>query len=1017
MPIIPGTRLGPYEIVDLLGAGGMGEVWRARDTRLGREVAVKVLPEEFVDDVERAARFQREAQLLAAFNHPNIAGIYSFERADGIRLLVMELVPGETVKQLLAKGPIPVPRALVIARDIADALDAAHAKGILHRDLKPANVKVTPEGKVKLLDFGLAKAFAGGMAAIDSSESPTLGIDTTKQGMVLGTASYMSPEQTRGRTLDRRSDVWSFGCLLYEMLAGKKAFTGDSVSDVLVAILDREPDWDALPPDTPRSVVELLKSCLTKRLDERLPDLAHARQQLDLVRMGRTTLIPAAAGSFSRPRRRPLPFALGAGAVLLLVAAIVWVAFRERSSKALPATKLLAVLPATDFTGRPDGRALADGISTSLQQRLNPVPGVSIMLASGAEAARETDPAKVARDRGANLLVQPSVQRSGDRLRLSYSLRSDSSPIQIDAGDVDGPESDLFALQDALAKKLVSSLQLRFAGGGTPPREEIAKGPSQSDYVTALGYLERSGDKDSVQKAIDLLTKIPNGEGSALVQAALGRAYLNAYELSRETTRIQAARTAAERASSLDPGLPEAQITLGQVLTAAGRNAQAVAVIQNVLAKDPGSVPALMALVPALQKSNDSAGAERAALRLVELRPTSWEAFNKLGWLYFLNSRYEKAAEAFQRAIALNPDVASVHLNLGAALLRLDRFDEARVALDNSIRIHPVPQAYSNLGVAHYLLGHFPEAAASFQRAVDLSPKNFRWHIYLGDALWQIPGQAGTRARRLRGGAPARHRGARGEPLRRREHRPPRPVSRTDGRAREGLVRDPAGRRAGPGGRKRPRDRRRGRHGPREEGRGPRVAPEGRRAWLWPRRDPARPGLCRSPRRARVREARARCTCRTRRTDLNPQHRSETMRTNARSLQAAVAALFLAATAVAVSGCATRCPPTGRRQPENVLVWLDEGGRKIRRQDRQGSHVHLREGKDWAQWISLDGNEVGVVFKKESPFAEPPTPISNKDPEVGTAQERDGVTCLRLHCHVEGGSRQQVQSRPAHRGC
>ena len=480
MPIIPGTRLGPYEIVDLLGAGGMGEVWRARDTRLGREVAVKVLPEEFVDDVERAARFQREAQLLAAFNHPNIAGIYSFERADGIRLLVMELVPGETVKQLLAKGPIPVPRALVIARDIADALDAAHAKGILHRDLKPANVKVTPEGKVKLLDFGLAKAFAGGMAAIDSSESPTLGIDTTKQGMVLGTASYMSPEQTRGRTLDRRSDVWSFGCLLYEMLVGKKAFTGDSVSDVLVAILDREPDWDALPPDTPRSVVELLKSCLTKRLDERLPDLAHARQQLDLVRMGRTTLIPAVAGPFSRPRRRPLPFALGAGAVLLLVAAIVWVAFRERSSKALPATKLLAVLPATDFTGRPDGRALADGISTSLQQRLNPVSGVSIMLASDAEAARETDPAKVARDRGANLLVQPSVQRSGDRLRLSYSLRSDSSPIQIDAGDVDGPESDLFALQDALAKKLVSSLQLRFAGGGRRHARRSRRGPHRA---------------------------------------------------------------------------------------------------------------------------------------------------------------------------------------------------------------------------------------------------------------------------------------------------------------------------------------------------------------------------------------------------------------------------------------------------------------------------------------------------------------------------------------------------------
>jgi len=211
MPISPGTRIGPFEISDALGAGGMGEVWRARDMRLGREVAIKVLPEAFADDRERIARFQREAQLLAAFNHPNIAAIHSFESVDGVRLLVMELVPGETIRELLSKGPLPLPRAVAIAHDVAEALGAAHAKGILHRDLKPSNVKVTPEGKVKLLDFGLAKAFAGGTPASDISESPTLGVDTTKQGMVLGTVSYMSPEQTRGRALDRRSDVWSFG--------------------------------------------------------------------------------------------------------------------------------------------------------------------------------------------------------------------------------------------------------------------------------------------------------------------------------------------------------------------------------------------------------------------------------------------------------------------------------------------------------------------------------------------------------------------------------------------------------------------------------------------------------------------------------------------------------------------------------------------------------------------------------------------------------------------------------------
>ena len=746
MPISPGTRIGPFEISDALGAGGMGEVWRARDMRLGREVAIKVLPEAFADDRERIARFQREAQLLAAFNHPNIAAIHSFESVDGVRLLVMELVPGETIRELLSKGPLPLPRAVAIAHDVAEALGAAHAKGILHRDLKPSNVKVTPEGKVKLLDFGLAKAFAGGTPASDISESPTLGVDTTKQGMVLGTVSYMSPEQTRGRALDRRSDVWSFGCLVYEMLSGKKAFTGETVSDVLVAILDREPDWEALPPDTPRPVVELLKSCLAKRLDERLPDLAHARGQLDLVRIGRTTLLPATAGSLSRPRRRPASLAIGGLAVLSVAATIVYVTFRERAGRALPSTKLLAVLPASDFTGKPNGPLRAAGISASLRGKLQRVAGIQIMLASDALAARETDAVKVARDTGANLVLQPSVRQVGDRIQLSYSLALASSPLQIDAGEVTGPESDLFDLENELAKRICSSLELRYAGGGTPLREEIAGGSSQSDYFTALGHLERYDDPAQVQRAIDLLLKIPGRENSALVQAALGRAYLASYNLSKDVPLAERARSAAERAIAIDPGLPEAQVTLGQVLTVSGQYAEAVAVIRRALAKDPRSVPALLALVSALQRSKDPAGAEQTALRLVELQPTSWAGFNRLGTMYFLGSRYEKAAEAYRRAIALNPDVARVHLNLGAVLLRLGRFEEALAALDASIRIRPVPQAYSNVGVAHYLLGRFPEAAASFQRAVDLAPKNYRWHIYLGDALSQIPEQT-VRAR------------------------------------------------------------------------------------------------------------------------------------------------------------------------------------------------------------------------------------------------------------------------------
>ena len=463
----PGTRLGPYEVVALLGAGGMGEVYRARDTRLGRDIALKVLPEAFASDRERVTRFQREAQLLAALNHPHIASIYSFETVDSVRVIVMELVPGETIRELLHKGPLPLPRALAFAGDVAEALGAAHAKGILHRDLKPSNVKVTPEGRVKLLDFGLAKAFAPGLGGSDLSESPTLEAGASQKGVILGTAPYMSPEQARGAELDARSDVWAFGCLVFEMLTGKKAFHGPTASDVLVAILDREPDWNALPPDTPPPVVELLKACLAKRVDERLPDLAHARKQIDLVRTGQTPLLPMAAVSSPRVPSRSLRFASGSFALLAVAAGITWLALRDRAGRALPSTKLLAVLPAADFTGRSDGRQLCDGFSVSLRSKLQRVSGVSIMLPAAARL--ETDAAKVARDTGANLILAPSARKSGDQVQLSYSLALATSPVQIDAGEVTGLESDWFRLENELFARICGSLELGLAAGSGPP--------------------------------------------------------------------------------------------------------------------------------------------------------------------------------------------------------------------------------------------------------------------------------------------------------------------------------------------------------------------------------------------------------------------------------------------------------------------------------------------------------------------------------------------------------------------
>jgi Tol biopolymer transport system component len=282
MALASGTKLGSYEIVAQIGAGGMGEVYQAHDTKLGRDVAIKVLPEAFAHDPERLSRFQREAKMLAALNHPNIATIHGLEQSGGTSYLVMELVSGETLAERVKRdGAVPIEEALTIAKQIAEALEAAHEKGIIHRDLKPANVKVTPEGKVKVLDFGLAKAFEGDATNEDIGNSPTLSMAATMQGVILGTAAYMSPEQARGKAVDKRTDIWAFGCVLYDLLTGKQAFHGEDITEILAAVVLKEPAFDALPANISPSIRVLLQRCLRKDRRQRTPDAATIRIEIE----------------------------------------------------------------------------------------------------------------------------------------------------------------------------------------------------------------------------------------------------------------------------------------------------------------------------------------------------------------------------------------------------------------------------------------------------------------------------------------------------------------------------------------------------------------------------------------------------------------------------------------------------------------------------------------------------------------------------------------------------------------
>jgi serine/threonine-protein kinase len=385
-----GTRLGAYEILPLIGAGGMGEVYRARDTRLNREVALKVLPELFAADPDRLARFKREAQLLASLNHPNIAAIYGFEE----NALAMELVDGPTLADRITQGAIPLDEALPIARQIAEALESAHEHGIIHRDLKPANIKVRSDGTVKVLDFGLAKAFEGEVATPDVSHSPTLSVAATRLGVILGTAAYMAPEQAKGRTVDKRADIWAFGCVLFEMLAGRPAFEGDDASEILASIIKGSANLELLPPHVHPGLRRVIARCLEKDARMRFRDIGDVRYELDLIEANPERLSALPIARAPSGMRRALPWIAAAAAVTaIVVGTTVWMkpapvaepGVVTRFSYTLPQNQILRNTGRTTIAISPDGRHFVYNVTGGLF--LRSMDGLTAKLITGTESA------------------------------------------------------------------------------------------------------------------------------------------------------------------------------------------------------------------------------------------------------------------------------------------------------------------------------------------------------------------------------------------------------------------------------------------------------------------------------------------------------------------------------------------------------------------------------------------------------------------------------------------------------
>ena len=734
MTLQPGSRLGIYEIVGPLGAGGMGEVYRALDTRLHREVAIKGLPDAFAQDTQRLARFEREAQLLASLNHPAIATIHGLEQSGQRRFIVMELVSGETLAERIGTSALDVPGAIRFARQIAEGLEAAHARGVIHCDLKPANIAVTADERVKLLDFGLARAFASETTSPEISLSPTLTAEPAPAGAIFGTVSYMSPEQARGRDIDKRTDIWAFGCVLYEMLAGQKAFSGKSVPDTLAAIFEAEPDWGLLPARTPAAVRELLHRCIQKDPNRRLRDIGDARIELDDTLSGQTSQLPETRARKTLRHRRVAAIAAAvlAGAALALTA---YFTLRPTAAgSAAAGLRQLAVLPFLNLTNTPEGEmwglALAETVSASLSN----VNGLQVVTPRAAVEA--TDPnasiASVARRLGANTLLKGSLQRENERFRITYRLL-DASGVQIAANTMDG--SAIFALQDRVADSVVKDLRLRRGAQRTPTPSGLDTPAEQERYLEAIGLLQRYDLREGVEKALLILQKLADeNPSSALVQAALARANLAMFDFTKECAWADRAIAASDAARELDPGLPEVDVTVGETLFATGRAKEAVLAFRRALAARPGNVEALLGLGRTAEASGDHAAAESAIRRAVELQP-SFAVFNQVGAWYYGFGRYAEAADLFRRASRAAPDSYRALSNLGGAETMRCNYPAALVAYKKALELDPKnPSAVSNLGITLLWTGHAAEAVASLERGARESPNDFMIRGNLGDA-------------------------------------------------------------------------------------------------------------------------------------------------------------------------------------------------------------------------------------------------------------------------------------------
>ncbi len=745
-----GRRLLHYEIVRRLGAGGMGEVWLARDTKLGREVAVKVLAPEFVRDHERLERFRREARAVAALNHPNIVTIFSVEEDDGLPFFTMEYVEGATLAGIIPDKGLGPARLLDLAIQITDAVSAAHDSGITHRDLKPGNIMVGSGGRIKVLDFGLARVGRGEPNRVHTEshlETDFLTVD----GAILGTTPYMSPEQLKGKPVDLRSDIFSLGTILYAMATGRHPFMGDSSAEVISSILTHHPpEVHELRPGLPDFLSGVITRCLAKNPDDRYPSARHLGADLESLREGlrnsgtQPTVDLRGRSKHDRPALRLPRWVLAAGATVA-AGAVVAALVIGRGAGPAPSLKVVAVMPFANLTGDTELDHLADGMTAGLTNRLREEQGLKVVSASGDRTATGRDPAAAAGGSGAGSAVGGEILSDGNRLAATTRLSDTLTGVVLWSHTYSAPAGELYGLDRVMAGDLATFLAIPLS---EPDRRRLARGTEGADraldhYVTGYRFFDRVDDLRGPDVAAENFREALRLDPDfALAHVGLSEALWEIYQRDFDRSVLEEAETHAREARRLAPELPEARLALARVLRGAGRHDEAMVEVEAALADHERADEVQREIGRNFERAGDLDNAERSFRAAAALRPGDWIGWNALGNFFARNGKYEESREAYEQAVAVAPaDVEMPREKLATYNLQVGRVEDAIAMYESLTKPIRSPRLASNLATAYF----FSERPDRWQRAeeyyllaVRLSPQDPMYRMNLGDLYQRL---------------------------------------------------------------------------------------------------------------------------------------------------------------------------------------------------------------------------------------------------------------------------------------